>query len=106
MESKEIKQRFALVVKEEAGPAIEVPEKMKSMLEEFQRIVHNELPDNLPPMKDIQHYINLIPGASLPNLPHYRMNLKESEILREKVEELIQKGHIRESMNPYADQSF
>jgi len=35
VESKETKQRFALVFKEEVGPAIEVPEKMKPMLEEF-----------------------------------------------------------------------
>jgi len=36
-----------LVVKEEVGPPIEVPEKMKPMLEEFQKIVHDELPDEL-----------------------------------------------------------
>ena len=53
MESKETKQRFALVVKEEVGPPIEVPEKTKHMLEVFKRIVHDELPDELPPMRDI-----------------------------------------------------
>jgi len=40
VESKETKQRFSLVVKKEVGLTIEVPEKMKPMLEKFQRIVH------------------------------------------------------------------
>ena len=57
VESKETKQWFALVVKEEVGPAIEVPEKMKLMLKEFQRIVHDELPDEVPPMRDIRHHM-------------------------------------------------
>jgi len=100
LESKETKQWSALVVKKEVSPTIEVLEKMKSMLEEFQRIVHDELPDELPSMRKIQHHIDLIPGASQLNLPHYRMNAKESEVLKENVEELIQKGHIKESMSP------
>ena len=99
MESKETKQQFALVVKE-VGPTIEVLKKMKPMLEEFQRIVHDELLKKLPPMNVIQYHIDLISEASQPNLPRYRMSPKESEFLRKKVEEMIQKGHIRESMSP------
>ena len=69
MESKETKQQVALLVKEEVGPAIEVLDKMKPTLKEFQRIIHDKLRDELLPMRDIQHHVNLIPRASLPNLP-------------------------------------
>jgi len=41
------------VVKEEVTPSIEVPEKMKPILEELKRVVHDELPERLSPMKDI-----------------------------------------------------
>ena len=86
------------MVKEEVALSIEVPKKMKLMLEKFKRVVHDKLPEGLPSMRNIQLHIDLISVASLLNLPYYRMNSKESEVLREKVEELIHKGHIRESM--------
>lgn len=52
-------------------------------------------------MRDMQHYIDLVPSSVLPNKPAYRMNLEEHEELQRQVEKLIAKGNARESMSPY-----
>ena len=58
-----------------------IPIEFSTMLEEFQDIMPDEVPNQLPPMREVQHAIDMIPGSTLPNLPHYRMSLTENEEL-------------------------
>ena len=72
---------------------------MKPLLEEFKGVVHDELPEGLPPMRDIPHHNDLIPEACLLNFPNHWMHPKESEALKEKIEELKYKSRNKESMS-------
>lgn len=59
---------------------ITVIHNMQPLLAVFGDMVSGYLPDILSPMSDIQHHIDLVPGASLPYLPHYWISMQRREI--------------------------
>jgi hypothetical protein len=80
----------------------DLPIEIQELLENFIDIVVDELPHSLPPIKSISHHIDLIPGASFPNEVAYRLKPRENEEVKNQVQELLDKGLVREILSPCA----
>jgi hypothetical protein len=78
----------------------DLPEEVQELLDNFVDIVVDELPNSLPSIRSISHHIDLIPGASLPNKAVYSLTPRENEEVRNQVQELLDKGLVRESLSP------
>ena len=62
-EAKDPSQVFALVAKEQiTQPQMVVPPAVQPILREFKLVFPEDLPDTLPPLRDIHHAIDLVPG--------------------------------------------
>ena len=81
---------------------LELPSSMISLLKEFGDVFPNEIPSGLPPIRGIEHQIDFVPGAAIPNRPAYRSNPEETKELQKQVSDLLDKGYIRESLSPCA----
>ncbi|CAA7017842.1 unnamed protein product [Microthlaspi erraticum] len=68
--------------------------------QDFSDVFPEDSPPGLPPVRGIEHQIDFVPGSTLPNRPAYRTNPVETKELQRQVDELMEKGHIRESMSP------
>ena len=77
-----------------------LPSSIVSLLQEFEDIFPDEVPYGLPPIWGIEHQIDFVPSAFIPNLLAYRSNPEEMKELQRQVSELLEKGYVRESMSP------
>ncbi|XP_019098361.1 PREDICTED: uncharacterized protein LOC104774057 [Camelina sativa] len=79
-----------------------LPSEITFLLQDFEDVFPEDNPKGLPPIRGIEHQIDFVPGASLPNRPAYRTNPVETLELQRQDNELMEKGHVRESMSPCA----
>jgi hypothetical protein len=77
-----------------------LPEEFQELLDNFVDIVVDELPNSLSPVRSIIHHIDLIPGEILPNKEAYILTPRENEEVKNQVQELLDKGLVREILSP------
>jgi hypothetical protein len=71
-----------------------------NLLQEFKDVFPAKIPLGLPPLRGIEHQIDLISGTSLPNRAAYRTNLEETKEIQRQVQKLLDNGYVRESLSP------
>ena len=77
------------------------PEQVQPILEAFADVFPRDLPAGLPPQRDVDHRIELVPGAEPPHRAPYRMSPKELDELKQQLRDLREKGYIQPSVSPF-----
>jgi hypothetical protein len=89
---------FVLVCKDEVvrtNTSQHLPLVLSHLLQEFADVFLDELPPGLPPLRGIEHRIDHIPGAPLPNKAPYRVNPDETKEIQRQVQHLMENAMCR-----------
>ena len=71
------------------------PPGVEELLKKFGDYFPKDPPHGLPPLRGIEHQIDLMPRVSIPNRPTYRRNLKEKKESQRQVESLMENEKIK-----------
>jgi hypothetical protein len=82
------------------APSLDIPPAVANLLQEYANVFPKDLPPGLPPLRGIEHHIDLIPGVQLPNRAPYHTNPDETKEIQRQVQALLDMGYIRESLSP------
>ncbi|XP_060183064.1 uncharacterized protein LOC132613020 [Lycium barbarum] len=69
-----------------------LPSSISSLLQECETLFPEEMPDDLPPLRGIEHQIDFVLGSQIPNKSAYWSNPEETKELQRQVDELLKKG--------------
>ncbi|CAI7833834.1 unnamed protein product [Closterium sp. NIES-54] len=93
----------ALVTNEDEGErkTLELPPAIQKLIEEFEDVLPDDLPDQLSPYRTHQHEIIEKPGSKPTFRAPYRLSPTELANMKKQIEYLLDKGLIRPSTSPY-----
>jgi hypothetical protein len=81
--------------------ASELARRAAELLRLYRDVFPDKLPDGLPPSRDVDHRIELTPGAVPPSRPTIRLSASELAELKKQLEELLRAGFISPSKSPF-----
>ena len=79
----------------------EYPVEVQEILREFADVFPKDLPEGLPPIREVDHKIELIPGSEPPHRAPYRMSPQGLDEMKKQLQELTEKGYIKPSVSPF-----
>ena len=74
---------------------------VQAILTEFSDVFPKDLHSGLPPARDIDHRVELVPGAEPPHRAPYRMSPQGLDELKKQLVDLTEKGYIQPSVSPF-----
>jgi hypothetical protein len=79
----------------------ELASSRRTTLAPYKDVFPDALPEGLPPSREVDHRIELIPGSSPPSRPTIRLSATELAELKKQLAELEAAGFIRPSKSPF-----
>ncbi|GMF65714.1 unnamed protein product [Phytophthora lilii] len=80
--------------------------KVENLVKEFADYLREELPEGLPPERDIEHSVQLKPGAVPSSRPPFRHAHVEKAALQVFIDKLLRKKWIERSSSPWVSYNF
>ena len=81
-----------VAVGKDVEPATYVSSEVQSLLKGFNGLILEEVLASLPPLCDIQHHVEFVPGVILPILPYYRIPPSEHVEFAKRSCRIVEKG--------------
>lgn len=79
----------------------EMDELQRAIMREYADVFPEALPYGIPPTREVDHRIELLPGSAPTNRPTYRMSPPELDELKKQLDELSASGFIQPSKSPF-----
>ena len=86
---------------EEPKPGLTAPARFLPLLETYKDVYPIQLPDGVPPTRNISHPVPLEPGSRPASKPMYRLSPKETLDMEVQIADLLRRGFITPSTSPY-----
>jgi len=82
-------------------PSPSTDKELHTVLQEFDHLLRDSLPDHLPPPRAVDHRITLEPGSKPPSLPPYRLPMAYAGEMQTMLRDLLRRNLIAPSKSPF-----